>query len=106
MIVTTTNTVEGRQIVEYLGSVTGEIIMGANFVRDLMGSVIDFIGGRSGTYEPKLRDGRQTAMQEMTEEAHRMGTDAIVGSDIDDEVVGSPGSMLMVSVSGTAVRLG
>jgi uncharacterized protein YbjQ (UPF0145 family) len=106
MIVTTTPSVEGRRIVEYLGIVTGETIMGANVVRDFMAAFTDIIGGRSGVYESKLREGREVAIAEMVEEARRLGADAVVGVDLDYEVVGQGGSMLMVTASGTAVRLG
>jgi len=106
MIVTTTPSVEGRQIVEYLGIVCGETIMGANFIRDIMASFSDFFGGRSSAYEEKLQEGREIAQREMMEKAHRLGADAIVGVDVDYEVLGSNGSMLMVTMSGTAVRLG
>lgn len=101
MIVTTTPSIEGRKIVDYKGVVVGEAIMGANFVRDIFASVTDIIGGRSGAYESKLVDARQTAMAEIKEEALALGTNAIVGVDLDYEVVGE--SMLMVSISGTAV---
>lgn len=104
MIVTTTPSVEGKRIVEYRGIVSGETIMGANFVRDIAASITDFIGGRAGSYEEKLREGREDALREMMAEANRLGADAIVGVDIDYEVVGQ--SMLMVTASGTAVRLG
>ena len=101
MIVTTTPSIEGRKIVDYKGVVVGEAIMGANFVRDIFASVTDIIGGRSGAYESKLVDARQTAMAEIKEEAWALGANAIVGVDLDYEVVGE--SMLMVSISGTAV---
>ena len=101
MIVTTTPSIEGRKIVDYKGVVVGEAIMGANFVRDIFASVTDIIGGRSGAYESKLVDARQTAMAEIKEEALALGATAIVGVDLDYEVVGE--SMLMVSISGTAV---
>ena len=100
MIVTTTPSIEGRKIVDYKGVVVGEAIMGANFVRDIFASVTDIIGGRSGAYESKLVDARQTAMAEIKEEALALGANAIVGVDLDYEVVGE--SMLMVSISGTA----
>jgi uncharacterized protein YbjQ (UPF0145 family) len=101
MIVTMTPSIEGRKIVDYKGVVVGEAIMGANFVRDIFASVTDIIGGRSGAYESKLVDARQTAMAEIKEEALALGANAIVGVDLDYEVVGE--SMLMVSISGTAV---
>ena len=103
MIVTTTQTIEGRTITAYHGIVVGEAIMGANFVRDFFASVTDVIGGRSGSYENKLRDARTVAMRELEAEARDKGADAVVGVDLDYEVVGE--SMLMVSVSGTAVSL-
>ena len=103
MIVTTTQTIEGRAITAYHGIVVGEAIMGANFVRDFFASVTDVIGGRSGSYENKLRHAREVAMRELEAEARDKGADAVVGVDLDYEVVGE--SMLMVSVSGTAVSL-
>ncbi|MCB1361602.1 MAG: YbjQ family protein [Rhodobacteraceae bacterium] len=104
MIVTTTPTIEGRPIRTYHGIVTGEAIMGANVVRDFFASVTDIVGGRSGAYESKLQDARQTALREMEDHAARLGADAVVGVDLDYEVVGN--SMLMVSASGTAVSFG
>lgn len=106
MIVTTTPSIEGRAIAAYLGVVTGEVIVGANIFRDLFASVRDIVGGRSGAYENALRDARQQAFAELEAEARDKGADAIVGIDIDYEVLGQGGSMLMVSVSGTAVKLG
>jgi uncharacterized protein YbjQ (UPF0145 family) len=104
VIRTTTQGVEGRQIGEYLGIVTGEAILGANIVKDLFAGVRDIVGGRSGAYEEELRRARQIALDEMTTEATALGADAIVGVDLDYETVGG-GGMLMVSASGTAVRL-
>jgi uncharacterized protein YbjQ (UPF0145 family) len=104
MITTTTPTLEGRQIREYLGIVTGEVIVGANIFKDLFAGIRDIVGGRAGAYESTLRDARREAFAELEAEAARMGADAVVGIDIDYEVVGQGGSMLMVSVSGTAVR--
>ncbi len=104
LIVTTTHAIEGRKIVDYFGLVTGETIMGANIVRDLFASITDIVGGRSGAYESKLREAREMAIHEMELEASRLGADAIVGVDIDYEVVRD--GMLMVTVSGTAVKLG
>jgi uncharacterized protein YbjQ (UPF0145 family) len=106
MIVTTTPSVEGRRVVEYLGLVTGEVILGANAVRDFFASVRDVVGGRSGSYEKVLRHGRDAAVEEMVEEARTRGADAVLAVDLDYEVVGKEGSMLMVSASGTAVKLG
>jgi uncharacterized protein YbjQ (UPF0145 family) len=103
MIVTTTNSVEGRQIESYRGIVVGEAIMGANVVRDVFASITDIVGGRSGAYESKLQDARDTALRELEERAVALGAHAVVGVDLDYEVVGQ--SMLMVSASGTAVTL-
>ena len=103
MIVTTTHTIEGRSITAYKGIVVGEAIMGANIVRDMFARVTDIVGGRSGQYETKLRDARETAMAELRHEAAALGADAVVGVDLDYEVIGD--SMLMVSASGTAVSL-
>lgn len=105
MIVTTTSTIEGRRIKAYHGIVTGEAILGANVFRDFFASIRDIVGGRSGSYEKVLRSGRDTAIREMTEDAERLGANAIVGVDLDYETVGSSDSMLMVSVSGTAVTV-
>ncbi|MEP2640300.1 YbjQ family protein [Roseobacter sp.] len=103
MILTTTNTVEGHPITAYKGIVVGEAIMGANIVRDFFASVTDVIGGRSGAYETKLKDARDEAMAEIEERATAIGANAVVGIDLDYEVIGD--SMLMVSVSGTAVTI-
>lgn len=104
MIITTTPSVEGKTITDYKGIVVGEAIMGANVVRDIFASITDIVGGRSGAYESKLQDARDTALRELQERAERLGADAVVGVDLDYEVVGQ--SMLMVSASGTAVVLG
>ena len=103
MIITTTHGIEGRKITEYRGIVVGEAIMGANVFRDFFASVTDIVGGRSGAYESKLQDARDTAMHELEARARALGADAVVGVDLDYEVVGD--SMLMVSASGTAVVL-
>lgn len=105
MITTTTNTIEGRQIRQYLGLVTGEAIMGANVISDFMASITDFVGGRSDTYESKYAEARETALQEMQEEAQRKGADAVVGIDIDYQVLGANNGMLMVTATGTAVKI-
>ena len=104
MIMTTTPSVEGHKITAYKGIVVGEAIMGANVVRDFFAGITDIIGGRSGAYESKLQDARDTAMHELEQRAVQVGANAVVGIDLDYEVVGD--SMLMVSVSGTAVVLG
>ena len=104
MIVSTTPTLEGRPVREYLGVVTGEAILGANIFRDLFAGIRDVIGGRSGSYEQVLRQARDAALKEMEEEARKRGADAVVGVDLDYETV-SQGTMLMVTASGTAVKL-
>ena len=106
MILTTTPTVEGRTIVEYKGVVFGEVISGVNFIRDLKASSRNFIGGRSGSYEEELIKARTQALDEMTARAVRLGADAVVGIDLDYEVLGQDNGMLMVTASGTAVKLG
>ena len=103
MIITTTNTVEGRPASDYLGIVTGEAILGANVFRDIFAGITDILGGRSGAYEQELGKARRTALSEMEDEARALGADAVVGVDLDYEVINN---MLMVSASGTAVKLG
>ena len=107
MIISTTNAIEGRQVQQYLGIVTGEAIMGANIFKDLFAGVRDIVGGRSGAYEKELRKAREVALQEMSQLAEEMGANAIIGVDLDYETIqsGGGGGMLMVSVSGTAVRI-
>ena len=105
MITTTTHTIEGRHIRQYLGLVTGEAIMGANVIRDFMAGLTDLVGGRSGTYESKFAEARETALQEMEEDAQRKGADAVVGIDIDYQVLGANNGMLMVTATGTAVKI-
>jgi uncharacterized protein YbjQ (UPF0145 family) len=106
MISSTTPTIEGKPVAEYLGIVTGESIVGANIFRDMFAGIRDIVGGRSGTYERVLADARQTALREMEAEAQQRGADAVVGMDLDHEVLGAQNGMLMVTASGTAVRLG
>ena len=103
MLITTTLNIEGKQIKEYLGIVTGEAVVGANLFRDLFAGIRDIVGGRSGAYEKELRKARDHAFEEITEAAQELGANAIVGVDIDYEVLGEKNGMLMVSVSGTAV---
>ncbi len=105
MLLSTTAVIEGRPVREYLGVVTGETIIGANFVKDFFASIRDVIGGRSGSYEKVLREAKDTAMREMEERAARIGANAVIGIDIDYETMGQNGSMIMVTCSGTAVRL-
>jgi len=104
MIITTTPNIEGKRITEYLGVVTGEAIMGANLFRDIFAGIRDIVGGRSGAYEKELRKAREIAFEEIEEAARNLGANAVVGVDIDYEVLGEKSGMLMVSVSGTAVR--
>ncbi len=103
VIVTTTPSIEGRKITDYKGIVTGEAIMGANIFKDLFAGIRDIVGGRSATYERELRRAREMAMAEIMQSAAEMGANAVVGIDIDYETVGTNASMLMVTVSGTAV---
>ncbi len=103
MIITTTNSIEGKSITAYHGVVVGEAIMGANVVRDFFANITDIVGGRSGAYESKLQDARDTALRELEERAASKGANAVVGVDLDYEVIGD--SMLMVSASGTAVSI-
>lgn len=103
MLTTTTAIIEGQPVQRYLGIVTGEVIVGANIVRDLFASVTDIVGGRSGKYEDVLQRARKEALAEMEAEAQKLGGNAVIGVDIDYEVLGSSGSMLMVNCSGTAV---
>jgi len=102
MIVTTTPSIEGRPIADYKGIVVGEAILGANVIRDVFAGITDILGGRSAAYEEELGKARQVALAEMEERAIAIGADAIVGVDLDYEVINN---MLMVSASGTAVRL-
>jgi Uncharacterized conserved protein len=105
MIITTTPTIEGHPIQAYKGLVTGETIIGANVFKDFLAGIRDFIGGRSGTYEKVLREAKDTSLQEMMQRAEELGANAIVGIDLDYETVGQGSSMLMVTCSGTAVRI-
>ena len=106
MIITTTPSVEGRQIMEYKGIVFGEVVAGVNFVRDIAATFTNFLGGRSGSYEEELVTARQNALREMEQRAVAMGANAVVGVDIDYEVLGADNGMLMVTASGTAVVVG
>lgn len=105
MIITTTPSIEGQKIKEYLGVVTGEAIIGVNVFKDFFASIRDVVGGRSATYERELTNAREIAIKEVEEKAKELGADAVVGVDLDYEVLGSTNGMLMVSVSGTAVKL-
>ncbi|MEW8970301.1 MAG: YbjQ family protein [Mesobacillus sp.] len=103
MIVTTTSTLQGREVVSYMGIVSGEAIMGANVVRDFLASVTDVIGGRSSAYENKLAEGREIAIREMEDKARRMGANAIIGVDLDFETLRE--GMMMCIATGTAVKI-
>lgn len=104
MVLSTTPSLEGHQITQYLGVVTGEAIIGANVFRDFLAGIRDFVGGRSSAYEEVLREAKDNALQEMATRAQQMGANAVVGIDLDYETVGSSGSMLMVTASGTAIK--
>ncbi len=105
MIAVTTNELEGKKIVKYIGIVTGEAIIGANIVKDFFAGIRDIVGGRSASYEEGLREAKDIALREMQEQAIRLGANAVIGVDLDYETLGRNGSMLMVSASGTAVIL-
>ncbi|MCG8500713.1 MAG: putative heavy metal-binding protein [Firmicutes bacterium] len=103
MIITTTSRVEGKKVVEYKGIIFGEVISGVNFVKDFAAGLTNFFGGRSGSYEGELIEARESAIKEMEKRASALGANAIIGVDIDYEVLGQTGNMLMVTASGTAV---
>jgi uncharacterized protein YbjQ (UPF0145 family) len=105
MILSTTNSIEGKKVVKYLGLVSGDAILGANIFRDFFASIRDIVGGRSAAYEKELRKAKDIAIGEMREQAKNLGANAIVGIDIDYETIGTNSSMLMVSANGTAVVL-
>ena len=105
MLLTTTPTIEGRPIREYLGIVTSESIIGANIVKDIFAGLRDIVGGRSGTYERVLEEARKNVLREIEEKAMFIGANAVVGIDLDFETVGANGSMLMVIATGTAVKI-
>lgn len=105
MITTTTHSIEGKSIEQYLGVISAEVIIGANVFKDILGGLRDFFGGRSGTYEKVMSEAKQNAINELIQKAQSVGANAIVGIDLDFETVGSGGSMMMVIASGTAVRI-
>jgi uncharacterized protein YbjQ (UPF0145 family) len=106
MIISTTETIEGKQIAEYLGIVSGDAVMGTNIFRDMFAGIRDIVGGRSGSYEKELRKAKEAALEALEEEASERGADAVVGVDLDYEVIGGDKStMLIVSANGTAVKL-
>lgn len=104
MIMTTTNNLEGKVINQYLGIITGEAILGANIFKDFFTGIRDIVGGRSASYEKELKEARRIAFSELEEKAFQLGANAIIGIDVDYETIGDTGSMLMVSVTGTAVQ--
>lgn len=105
LILTTTPSLEGKKITRYFGIVSGEAIIGANLFRDIFAGIRDIVGGRSGSYEEVLREAKQNAINEMEEAARKLGANAVVAVDLDYETIGSNGSMLMVTASGTAVLI-
>lgn len=105
MIITTTNSIEGKAITTYYGLVNGEAIIGAHVFKDFFAGLRDFFGGRAGSYEKTLREARETALEELKREAIALGADAVIGVDIDYEIIGERGSMIVACVSGTAVKL-
>ena len=105
MLLTTTNNVEGKKITTYYGMVTGEAIIGANIFKDIFASITDIVGGRSGAYEKSLKDAKNIAVQELIEAASSLGANAVIAIDLDYETMGKDGGMMMVSASGTAVKI-
>lgn len=105
MLLTTTPTIEGKPIQQYIGIVTAETIIGANIFKDIFAGIRDIVGGRSGTYERVIEEARTSALNELTQKAQNMGANAVVGVDLDFETVGNGGSMLMVVATGTAVKI-
>ncbi len=105
MITTTTPDIQGRSIEQYFGVISSEVIIGANIFKDILGGLRDILGGRSGTYERVMEDAKTQALKELEAKAQKLGANAVVGIDLDFETIGSSGSMLMVSASGTAVRV-
>ncbi len=103
MLIITTSSIEGKHITKYIGIVNGEAIIGANIVKDFFANIRDVVGGRAGAYEQGLREAKSIALREMSEQAERLGANAVVGVDLDYEAIGPNGSMLMVSANGTAV---
>ena len=104
MLLTTTPNIQGREITQYFGIVSGETIIGANLFKDFFAGIRDIVGGRASSYESVLREAKESALQEMSDQAARMGANAVIGIDLDYETVGAIGSMLMVTAAGTAVR--
>ena len=104
MLLTTTPNIQGREITQYFGIVSGETIIGANLFKDFFAGIRDIVGGRASSYESVLREAKESALQEMSDQAARMGANAVIGIDLDYETVGANSSMLMVTAAGTAVR--
>lgn len=104
MLLTTTPNIQGREITQYFGIVSGETIIGTNLFKDFFAGIRDIVGGRASSYESVLREAKESALQEMSDQAARMGANAVIGIDLDYETVGANGSMLMVTAAGTAVR--
>ena len=104
MLLTTTPNIQGREITQYFGIVSGETIIGANLFKDFFAGIRDIVGGRASSYESVLREAKESALQEMSDQAARMGANAVIGIDLDFETVGANGSMLMVTAAGSAVR--
>lgn len=105
MLLSTTEGLEGFEVIDYLGIVSGETVSGANIIRDMMAAVTDFVGGRSAAYEETLQQARDSTLRELTDRARQMGADGVVGLSVDFEVIGGRGAMIMVTAIGTAVRL-
>ena len=105
MILSTTNNLETHPVKKYIGIVSGETIIGANIFKDFFAGIRDIVGGRSGSYEKVLREAKETALKEMEEQAYKLGATAVIGIDLDYETVGAKGGMLMVTASGTAVKI-
>lgn len=103
MLITTTPSIEGKKVIDYKGIVFGEVISGVDFIKDFAAGLTNFFGGRSGSYEGELIEAREEAINEMARRAERLGANAVIGVDVDYEVLGSGGNMLMVTASGTAV---
>ncbi|MEM8838425.1 MAG: heavy metal-binding domain-containing protein [Pseudomonadota bacterium] len=105
MIVSTTDSVPGREVTQIVGVVAGEAVLGANIFKDFFAGIRDIVGGRAGSYQKVLRDARHHALEDLVEEARALGADAVIGVDLDYEAIGDSSSILMVSANGTAVKL-
>jgi uncharacterized protein YbjQ (UPF0145 family) len=105
MLITTTNSIEGKPVQHYVGIVTAQAIIGANIFKDFFAGIRDIVGGRSGTYEKVIEEAKENALEELQQKANRLGANAVIGVDLDFETVGNNGSMLMVVATGTAVKI-